>query len=74
MDLEVIRLSAEKLRKQAVQLLAEQPMSLSELAAKMSIKEKKAFNILKYLFENGEISSFKDADSRRRYRLADASA
>lgn len=64
-----ITLSSEKLKKQVRQLLAEQPLSLKELAVKMNVKEKKAFNLLKSLFENGLVSSFKDQDNQRRYRV-----
>jgi len=59
---------SEKMRKQALQLISENPLSLKELAEKMGIKEKKAFNILKNLFEKGQIDCFKDADNVRRYK------
>ena len=59
---------SEKMRKQALQLISEHPLSLAELAEKMSIKEKKAFNIIKHMFENELVISFKDQDSKRRYR------
>lgn len=59
---------SEKLRKQALQLISESPLSLKELAEKMGIKEKKAFNILKNLFENGQVDCFKDVDNVRRYK------
>ncbi|KON31237.1 hypothetical protein AC482_01425 [miscellaneous Crenarchaeota group-15 archaeon DG-45] len=62
-----------KLRKQALQLLAEQPMTLRELAEKMELKEKRAFKVLRSLFEKGEISAFTDDDKIRRYRSAEAS-
>lgn len=59
---------SEKLEKQALQLISVNPLSLKELAEKMGIKEKKAFNILKQLFENGKIDCFKDANNVRRYK------
>ena len=63
-----------KLRKQALQLLAEQPLTLKELAEKMGLKEKRAFRILRSLFEKGQIKSFKDQDNVRRYMPVDAGA
>ena len=58
-----------KLKKQALQLLAEEPMSLKELAAKMDLKEKRTYRILKSLFQKGQIKSFKDEGNQRRYVL-----
>jgi len=57
-----------KLKRQALQILAEQPLTLKELAGKMDLKEKRAFRILRSLFQKGEITSFKDQDDQRRYR------
>lgn len=57
-----------KLRKQALQLLAEQPLTLRELADKMELKEKRAFKVLRNLFENGQINMFMDDDRKRRYK------
>jgi len=57
-----------KLKKQALQLLTEEPLTLKELAEKMDLKEKKAYRILKSLFEKSQIRSFKDLDEKRRYR------
>ena len=59
-----------KLKKQALQLITEQPLTLKELSEKMGLKEKRAFKILRSLFEKGEIKSFKDQDNQRRYRVA----
>ena len=58
-----------KLKKQALQLLSENPLTLKELAEKMGLKEKKAFRILRSLFAKGEIKSFNDRDNQRRYRV-----
>ena len=58
-----------KLKKQALQLLAEEPMSLKELAAKMDLKEKRTYRILKSLFQKGQIRAFKGEDNQRRYVL-----
>jgi len=58
-----------KLKKQALQLLAEEPMSLKELATKMDLKEKRTYRILKSLFQKGQIKSFKGEGNQRRYVL-----
>jgi DNA-binding IclR family transcriptional regulator len=55
------------MRKQALQILSERPLTLRELADAMGVKEKKAFNLLKSLFERGAVKQFKD-DDQRRYR------
>ena len=60
-----------KLKRQALQLVAEQPLSLRELAEKMDLKEKRAYRILKSLFGKGQIASFRDRDNERRYRAAE---
>jgi len=57
-----------KLKKQALQLLAEEPLSLKELAVKMDLKEKRAYRVIKSLFQKGQIRSFRDEDNQRRYR------
>lgn len=61
---------SEKLRREALRILAEGPLTLKELAERMEIKEKKAFEILRFLFESGEIDCYKDSDNKRRYRLS----
>ena len=60
-----------KLKKQALQLLAEQPLTLKELAEKMDLKQKRAFRILRSLYEKRQIISFKDPNNMRRYRISD---
>jgi len=60
-----------KLKKQALQLLAEEPLTLKELAEKMGLKDKRAYRILKSLFEKSQIRSFTDQDKLRRYRPAE---
>jgi len=57
-----------KLRRRALELLSERPLTLSEVAEALNISEKRAFKILRYLFEKGLIDSFKDEEGRRRYR------
>lgn len=56
------------MKKEALRLIVEKPLTLKELSEMMNIKEKKAFNLLKSLFEAGEITQFKDQGSQRRYR------
>ena len=60
-----------KLKKQACQFLAEQPLTLGELAGKMGLKEKRTFRILMSLFKKGQIRSFRDQDNKRRYKTVE---
>ena len=46
-----------KIHKDIMKLLSEKPMSLTELAESLELKEKKVFNALKKLFSDGEIES-----------------
>ena len=57
-----------KLKKEALKLLQEKTMSLSELAEAMELKEKRAFRILRSLFEAEAITSLKAPDGVRKYR------
>ncbi len=57
-----------KLKKQILQQLEEQPMSLREVAERMELKEKRAYKLLRSLFESEQITSQKDDDGVRRYR------
>jgi len=59
-----------KLKKQAFQILDEQPMTLKELSQKMDVTEKRVYKVLRSLFKDGKLTSFKDEDSIRRYRPA----
>jgi DNA-binding CsgD family transcriptional regulator len=56
-----------KLKKEILKLLSEEPMSLKEIAAKMDLKEKRVFRLLRSLFQKDQIKSFKGEDSQRRY-------
>lgn len=58
-----------KLKKQALQILAEQPLTLKELSMKMDVTEKRLFKILRSLFQDGKLKAFKDEENLRRYRL-----
>lgn len=60
-----------KLKRQALQLLIEKPLTLKELAEKLEIKEKRAFSVLRSLFREGKINSFTDADNKRLYRRSE---
>ena len=57
-----------KLKKQALQILAEQPLTLKELSLKMDVTEKRLFKILRSLFQDGKLKAFKDEENLRRYR------
>ena len=57
-----------KLKKEALKLLQEKPMSLAELAEAMELKGKRAFRILRSLFEAKAITSLKTPDGVRKYR------
>lgn len=59
-----------KLRRRALELLSESPLTLKEVAEALGISEKRAFKVLRYLFEKGLIDSFKDEEGRRRYRAS----
>lgn len=61
-------MSTAKLKKDALILLVEQPMTLKELASNMGLKEKKVFSLLKGLFSAGEITLMKDEEGQRKYR------
>jgi len=57
-----------KLKKDALKILEEKPMSLIELAEAMRLKERRAFRILRSLFEDETITSFRMPDGSRKYR------
>ena len=59
--------SAAKLKKMILSEIAVQPMSLKEIAAKMELKEKRTYRLLKSLFEKDQIQSHRDEDGVRRY-------
>lgn len=64
-------MSASKLKNQISIMLLEEPMSLKEIAHEMEIKEKKAYTLLKSMFTDERVISFKDIDGERRYRLTE---
>jgi hypothetical protein len=63
-----------KLKNQIGVLLLDKPMSLKEIAETLDVKEKKAYNLLKSMFQGERISSFKDSDGQRKYRCTSEEA
>jgi hypothetical protein len=66
--------SASKLKNQIGVMLLDKPMSLKEVAQTMEIKEKKAYSLLKSMFQKDRIAGFKDTDGVRRYRVTEEEA
>jgi len=58
-----------KLKKEALQLLTEQALTLKEVGEKMGLTEKRAYNLLRALFQEGRIKSITDAEKQRRYTI-----
>ncbi|MGD2142714.1 MAG: hypothetical protein PVH79_04465 [Candidatus Bathyarchaeota archaeon] len=56
-----------KLKKQILAHLAENPMSLQEIAEKMELKEKRTFKLLRSLFQKDQIKMVRSEDGQRRY-------
>ena len=61
-------MSASTLRNKIGVLLLEEPLSLKEVAAELETTEKKAYSLLKKMFQNDRVISFKDVDGQRKYR------
>jgi predicted transcriptional regulator len=59
--------STAKLKKQILVHLDENPMSLSEVAEVMELKEKRTFKLLRSLFNKDEIKMIRDGDGIRKY-------
>lgn len=51
--------------------MLEKPLSLKEIAEIFEIKDKKAYSLLKNMFQNNRVVSFKDTDGSRRYRITE---
>jgi len=66
--------SASKLQSQIGVMLLDRPMSLKEVAEALEVKEKKAYSLLKSMFQKQRIAGFKDTDGIRRYRDTDKAA
>ena len=67
-------MSASKLKNEIGVMLLDAPMSLKEVAGVMDIKEKKAYSLLKSMFQDDRIVGFKDTDGVRRYRITEEEA
>ncbi|HHL41664.1 hypothetical protein DRO31_07480 [Candidatus Bathyarchaeota archaeon] len=61
-------MSASTLRNKIGVLLLDKPMSLKEIAAELDIEEKKTYSLLKNMFQNDRVVSFKAEDGQRKYR------
>jgi hypothetical protein len=66
--------SASKLKNQIGVMLLDAPMSLKEVAVALEVKEKKAYSLLKSMFQDDRIAGFRDTDGVRRYRITDDEA
>ena len=51
--------------------MLEKPLSLKEVAETLEINEKKAYTLLKNMFQSDRVIGFKDTDGLRRYRITD---
>ena len=67
-------MSASKLKNQIGVMLLEKPMSLKEVAEVMEIKDKKAYSLIKSMFQSDRVAGFKDTDGVRRYRVTEEEA
>jgi len=66
--------SASKLKNEIGVMLLDKPMSLKEVAEVMEIKDKKAYSLIKSMFQDDRVAGFKDADGARRYRVTEEEA
>jgi predicted transcriptional regulator len=64
-------MSASTLRNKIGILLLENPLSLKEVAEILEVKDKKAYSLLKNMFQNDRVVGFKDSDGQRRYRATE---
>jgi hypothetical protein len=67
-------MSSSKLKNEIGVILLEKPLSLKEIAQVLEVKEKKAYNLLKSMFKDERVNSFKDIDGERRYRVTEEEA
>jgi predicted transcriptional regulator len=63
--------STAKLKKQILVHLDEKPLSLSEVAEMMELKEKRTFKLLRSLFNKDKIKMIRDDDGIRKYKKND---
>jgi hypothetical protein len=66
--------SASKLKNQIGVMLLDAPMSLKEVAVALEVKDKKAYSLLKSMFQDDRVAGFKDTDGVRRYRVTEDEA
>ncbi len=64
-------MSTAKLKKQILVHLDEKPLSLSEVAEVMELKEKRTFKLLRSLFSKDQIKMIRDDDGIRKYTKYD---
>jgi predicted transcriptional regulator len=64
-------MSASTLRNKIGILLLDKPLSLKEIAEILDVKEKKAYTLLKNMFQKERVFGFKDSDGQRRYRISE---
>ena len=60
-------MSAAKLKKQILVHIDEKPLSLSEVAEVMELKEKRTFKLLRSLFKKDQVKMIRDEDGIRKY-------
>ena len=61
-------MSTAKLKKQILVHLDEKPLSLSEVAEMMELKEKRTFKLHRSLFSKDQIKMIRDEDGIRKYK------
>ena len=64
-------MSASTQRNKIGVILLDKPMSLKEIAEELETTEKKAYSLLKNMFQNDRVASFKDVDGQRKYRITE---
>jgi predicted transcriptional regulator len=64
-------MSASTMRNKIGILLLEKPLSMKEIAELLNVTEKKAYSLLKNMFQGDKVIGFKDADGQRRYRISE---
>ena len=67
-------MSSSKLKNEIGVMLLEKPLNLKEIAQVLEVKDKKAYNLLKSMFKDERVNSFKDVDGERRYRVTEEEA
>ena len=64
-------MSASTMRNQIGILLLDKPLSMKEVAEILDIKQKKAYSLLKNMFQKDRVIGFKAADGQRKYRITE---